>query len=102
MAKIICKGKAAEFTGHIGAAHFVKGEAETDVPTLLAHFRRQPERFDVIDGEQGEDKPKRQRRQRKPKGEQDKGKPEQPAEGGDQPEQPEGEDKPEDADNDGE
>lgn len=56
MAKIRCK--FAPFNGSIGPVRFTDGEAETDVTAMVAHFKRDPDRYEVTE-------PKgRQRRQR--------------------------------------
>lgn len=92
MAKIITKG--GPFTGHIGPVGFIKGEGETKVATALAHFRRHPDKYDVIEDEQPEaEKPKRTR-SRKPKPEKAPESPaEQPAEAAPvEDEKPEGDD----------
>lgn len=45
MAKI--KHSNEHFNGQVGAASFANGEAETDVATLVAYFKRHPERYTV-------------------------------------------------------
>lgn len=47
--------KHSEFTGHVGPVRFEDGKAETDNPAMLAHFKRDPERYEVTE------KPKRRR-----------------------------------------
>ena len=45
MAKIVTK--FGQYSGTIGPVRFVDGEAETTLPSMLAHFRREPGRYDV-------------------------------------------------------
>lgn len=48
--------KHSKFTGHVGPVSFTEGKAETDLPTMVAHFKRDPERYEVT-----ESKPRRRR-----------------------------------------
>lgn len=53
------KTRHSEFTGHVGPVSFTNGEAETELPAMVAHFKRDPERYEVTEA-----KPKRQRGKR--------------------------------------
>lgn len=56
MPKIICHDPAI-LTGQVGSVPFVKGQGETEDPTMLEFFAANPDRFDVLEDEASETAP---------------------------------------------
>lgn len=56
MPKIICNVPAV-LTGQVGSVEFVRGEGQTDDPTMLGFFAEHPDRFEIVDGAEPADVP---------------------------------------------